>query len=68
MKRHLYPLLLMLLAASLLTSDTATSSTQQDSREKNSSNFSYSPVTTIQKPKSSVSQKSTVGTSAQAMP
>lgn len=68
MKRHLHPLLLMLLAASLLTSDTAISSMQQASREQNSSNFSYSPVATIQKPKSSVSQKSTVGTSALAIP
>lgn len=68
MKRHLHPLLLMLLAASLLTSDTAISSMQQASREQNSSKFSYSPVATIQKPKSSVSQKSTVETSVLVIP
>lgn len=68
MKRHLHPLLLMLLAASLLTSDTAISSMQQASREQSSSKFSYSPVVTIQKPKSLVSQKSVVEVSVLTIP
>lgn len=68
MKRYLHPLLLMLLAASCLTSDTATSSTLQASRAPNSLKYSNSPVATIQKPKSLVSQKSVVEVSVLTIP